>query len=164
MSIVDLDSATLQPLWQITAQGFWNTSGTALVYCYPDAPQMAIRGDGAVVVAAIGNTAGFPELMILNGKTGQSKPAPTIPLSSYSDPSGLQHAEYSRIGPSIVSSDDAAYVEYEVHQLAYPPKVVSAVLYLLKVASDGSSSTTTLSSTTLDEVLAPGRIIPWGAL
>jgi hypothetical protein len=163
MKISDLDPITLQPRWEITATGFWNDAGTSLVYCHPEAPQFAIRPNGEVVIVAVGNTAGLPELMIVDGETGQQHFAPSIPMSTFTDPFGTVKNEYSRIGPPMVDIDGTAYLEYEVHQLAYPPKVVSATLYLLKLPIDNTPwSTSVLSSTTQDQVLAPGRIIPDG--
>lgn len=160
MSIVDLDAGTGLPLWQITAQPSAGANGP--LYCYPEAPQMAIRGDGAVIIAALGNTSGLPELMVVDGASGGVLAAPTIPTSTYTNPDQSTIQGYSRIGPPIVSSDGSAYVEYEVRDIAYPPKILSSVLWLMKMAPDNSFSSTQLSSTTQDENLLPGRIIPDG--
>lgn len=158
MTIVDLDGATGQAKWQLAAAGIDNGNGT-LVYCYPDdvkalEPQIAIRGDGAIVVAAMTNN-GLPPLTI----NGSSWP---IPSSTSTDPSGGQIADFSPMGPPIVDSDDSIYLEYEVRNIAYPPRITSAILYLLKIASNNTSTAITLSSTTADENLMPGRIIPDG--
>ncbi len=169
MSVVDLDAGTGQPIWQITSQGIPGAGpqGSTL-YCYPEAPQIAIRAatDGAIVISAPGNTAGLPELMLVDGTSGQ----PIVDVSRYIPPSKYTLSDgtvlngYSPIGPPIVSSDGSAYVEYEVRQIAYPPKITSAVLYILKIAADqyNTPTTTQLSSTTQDENLFPGRIIPDG--
>jgi hypothetical protein len=163
MSIVDLSPSTGQPLWQITAQP--TTNGFASVYCYPEAPQMAIRPDGSVVIAAPGNTSGLPELMLLDGQSGQVLFPLTIPTSSYQNSDGSIVNGYSPIGPPIVDSDGSAYVEYEVLQSAYVgggPVITAAQLYLLAVAPNNSTTTTQIWSTTDNENLFPGRIIPDG--
>jgi hypothetical protein len=52
-------------------------------------------------------------------------------------------------------------VEYEVRNTG-PTSITSSVLYLLQIAPDNSSTTTLLSSTTQNEALLPGAIIPDG--
>jgi hypothetical protein len=152
MQIIDLDGPTGTPLWQVTGQSA----------CTVDPPQLAIRSDGAVILAASGNTSGFPELTILDGRSGQPISFPQIPLSTYTDGFGDTLTGYTPIGPAIVDSDGSTYVEYEVRTIIYPPKVVSAVVSLLKVSLDGSTTTTQLSSTSEDKNLFPGSIIPDG--
>jgi hypothetical protein len=159
MSIVDLDPVTGQPLWQITAQP--TTGGTGPLYCFPEAPQMAIRNDGSIVIAALGNTSGLPELMIVDPTSGAATQI-SIPPSTYTNPDQSQGMGYSRIWAPIVSSDGSAYVQYQVSTTAYPPKITSATLYLLQIAPDNSETTIQLSSTTSDENLFPGPIIPDG--
>jgi hypothetical protein len=160
MNIVDLDATTGEPLWQITAQP--TTGGTGPLFCFPEAPQMAIReGDGAVVIAALGNTSGLPELVVVDGASGSATQI-SIPPSTYTNPDQSQVLGYSPIGAPIVGSDGSAYVEYEVRTIAYPPKVTSAILYLLQIAPNNSTSTIQLSSTANDENLFPGSIIPDG--
>ncbi|MGO9453839.1 MAG: kelch repeat-containing protein [Candidatus Binataceae bacterium] len=156
MTITDLDPSTGQPVWQYPAQ---SVAGS---YCYPDAPQMAIRPDGSVVIVAPGNTSGLPEVFIVSGQSGEVEVAPYVPPSSYEDNLGDYIGGYSPIGAPIVDSDGTTYVEYEVRQIAYPPKVTSAILYLMEVTSAGAITSTELSSTTEDENLFPGRIIPDG--
>jgi hypothetical protein len=161
MTIIDLEPTSGQPLWQITAQPTQGLNGP--VYCYPQAPQMAIRGDGSVIISAPGNTSGLPELEVVMG--GQSTYwilTPSIPTSQYTQSNGSILYGYSPIGPPMVNTDGSAYVEYEVRDIAYPPKVTSASLYLLKFAPDNSTSTVLLSSTTQDENLFPGEVIPDG--
>ncbi|HTV60668.1 MAG TPA: kelch repeat-containing protein [Verrucomicrobiae bacterium] len=163
MTIADVDPGTGQTLWQISAAGLPGAGpGGTTLYCYPDAPQLAIRGDGAIAISAPGNTSGLPELQIVNGQTAQLISEPYIPPSSYTEQNGTVLNGYSPIGPPIVDSDGSTYVEYEVVQVAYPPQITSATLYLLKVSLDGTVTTTQLSSTNADENLFPERIIPDG--
>lgn len=159
MTIVDLDGTTGQPKWQLAAAGVQDGSGN-VVYCYPDdvkalEPQIAIRGDGAVVIAAMTNN-GLPPLTIDGAGV-------SIESSTSTDSSGITHFDdFSPMGPPIVDSDDSVYVEYEVRNIAYPPKITSAILYVLKVAPDNSLVRVQLSSVTTDTNLLPGRIIPDG--
>ena len=122
---------------------------------------MAIGADGSVAIAGIGNTSGLPEFMIVSGQTGEGT-ALDIPQSSYQGNLGNDIGGYSPIGAPIVDWLGNYYVEYEVRQIAYPPKVTSAILYLMEVSVAGPITSTELSSTTLDENLFPGRIIPDG--
>jgi len=110
-------------------------------------------------LAAMTNN-GLPPLMLVS-PNGQ----PTsvyIPTSNGTHPDGTPFADFSPEGPPIVDSDGSAYIEYEVRYVTYPPKVLQAVLYLLKIAPNGSRSDITLNSTTEDTNLMPGRIIPDG--
>ena len=157
MTIVDLDAATGQPKWQLAAAGIQN--GQSILYCYPDTikamePQIAIRGDGAIFISAMTNN-GLPPLTV-NGTNI------AVPTSTTTDSSGRQFADFSPMGPPIVNSDGYTYLEYEVRQIAYPPRITSAILYLMKIAPDNTSTSITLSSTTQDTNLLPGRIIPDG--
>jgi hypothetical protein len=159
MRIVDLDGTTGQPRWQITAQP--SQGGSGPLYCFAEAPRMALRHNGEVIIAALGNTSGLPELMIMNSKTGAATQFP-IPPTTYTNPDGSTVQGYSRIGAPTVDSDESAYVEYEVRVVAYPPKNISSTLYLLQIAPNNSTTTTQLASTTQDESLFPGPIIPDG--
>jgi hypothetical protein len=157
MTVVDLDGLTGQPKWQIAAAGVQN--GNSILYCYPDTikamePQIAIRGDGSVFISAMTNN-GLPPLTV-NGTNI------AVPASTSTDSSGRQFADFSPLGPPIVNSDGFTYIEYEVRQIAYPPRITSAFLYLMKIAPNNSSTSITLSSTTQDTNLLPGRIIPDG--
>jgi hypothetical protein len=157
MTIVDLDGITGQPKWRMAAAGI--PQGNGVLYCYPDTlkwlePQIAIRQDGTKVIAAMTNN-GLPALTI----NGSSIP---IPLSTDTDGSGTQFPEFSPMGPPIVDADNSVYVEYEVRQIAYPPKITSAILYLIRIAPDNTGTTILLSSTSQDTNLLPGRIIPDG--
>jgi hypothetical protein len=163
MVIADLNPASGQPNWQITAQGIAGAGpGGGTLYCYPNAPQMAILPDGSVAISASGNTSGLPEFMIVNGQNGQVENAPNIPPSSYQGNLGGYIGGYSPIGAPIVDPSGNTYVEYEVRTITYPAEVTQAAVYLLEVASGGPITTTELSSTTQDENLFPGIIIPDG--
>ena len=158
ITIAALDPASGAPTWQLAS--------SALSACMPIPPQMAIRGDGSIVVTSNGNIAAFPELMLLDGKTGHSLATPTIPTSSYTDISNTTISGFSPIGAPIVDSTGTAYLEYEVRNInAYMrgsyPATVSCVLWLLKIAPDGTSSSTQLSSST-NMNLFPGNILPDG--
>jgi hypothetical protein len=167
MTIVDLDGTMGQPKWQLRAAAVQN--GSTLSYCYPDdvkwvEPQMAIRVDGSVVISAMTNN-GLPPLSVVT--PGGFLQTVNIPTSTATDAFNNQIAEFSPMSPPIVDSDGSIYVEYEVRQIAYPPKITSAVLYLLKIGAPlagelGQQTTVTLSSTSEDKNLLPGRIIPDG--
>lgn len=156
IKIVKLDGTTGNVAWQVTGQST----------CAPIAPQMAIRPDGSIVVASSGNTAGFPELLVLDGNSGSFVAVPSIPASTYTDSFGTTLSGFSPIGPPIVDSDGSAYVEYEVRNInAFErggfPAAVSSVLWLLKVAPDNSTTATQLSSSS-NMNLFPGALIPDG--
>lgn len=77
---------------------------------------------------------GLPPLMLVS-PNGQ----PTsvyIPTSNGTHPDGTPFADFSPEGPPIVDSDGSAYMEYEVRYVTYPPKVLQAVLYLLKISAE----------------------------
>ncbi len=111
-----------------------------------------------MIISAMTNN-GLPPLTIVQNGAGTLV---SIPTSTNTQPDGTQYSDFSPMGPPIVDSDGSAYVEYEVRQIAYPPRITSAVLYLLKIAEDGSRTTTVVSATIDDENLLPGRIIPDG--
>jgi hypothetical protein len=152
MRIVDYDGATGEWRWELVAGSV----------CTTEAPQFALRRDGSIVLASPGNTSGLPELMILNGLSGQVVLQPQIPQSTFAQAVGPPLSGYSRIGPPMVGPDGAAYVEYEVRQVAYPVQVTASALWLMKVAMDGSTLSTQLTSTTTNTNLFPGRVIPDG--
>ena len=96
-----------------------------------------------------------------------------IPPSSFTDINGVVHDDYSLLGPPMVNSDGSAYVDFQSRQIAYPPVVTSAVLYLLKIAPDNSFTTIQLMSNSqlnspprfpepMDSSLLPGPVIPDG--
>jgi hypothetical protein len=160
MRILDLDPKTGQPLWEIAAQPL--PLGDENIYCYLEAPQFAIRPEGNIIIATPGNLSGLPELMLVNGTTGQITNIFNIPLSSMKDVFGRIVDSFSLIGPPVVDSEGTAYVEYEVRNIDYPAKILSAELWLKKIAMDGSSADILLSSTTENKNIFPGRIIPDG--
>jgi len=165
MSILDLDAGTGQPTWQITAQGITGAGpGGTTLYCYPIAPRIALRQDGSVIISASGNTSGLPELMVVNGETGQAVSEPYIPPSSYTQQNGTILDGYSPIAAPIVDSDGTTYVEYEVRQITYPPAVTSASLYLMELAPAPANTVTNilLSSTSANENLFPEQVFPDG--
>jgi hypothetical protein len=162
MSIVDVDPTTGQPLWQINAAGIpGEGQGGATLYCFPDAPQMAVRGDGTIAISAPGNTSGLPEFELVNGTTG-SAGAISIPPSLFMDEFGNVIQGYSPIGAPIVDSSDNTYVEYEVRNVNSANQITSAVLYLMEIEEAGPITSIQLSSTTSNENMFPGRIIPDG--
>jgi hypothetical protein len=164
MSIVDVDAATGQPSWQIDAAGIPGAGqhGTTL-YCYPVAPQLAIRGDGAVAISAPGNTSGLPEFVIVSGTQGNDVLVnPQIPPSLYMNSLGGTTQGYSPIGPPIIDSNGTTYVEYEVRDVNSANQIISAILYLLSIEQAGPITSIQLSSTTNNENFFPGRIIPDG--
>jgi hypothetical protein len=155
MTIRDLDP-TGQTLWEFTAAQI-----PGVGYCYAGAPQMAVRGDGAIAVSS-SNLSGLPEIMLLEGMAGYETFAPPIPQSCYTQSDGTVVCGYSLIGAPIVDPSGSVYAEYEVRNAAYPPKITSSVLYLLEIAPGSAAPSFQLSSTTQDEALLPGRIIPDG--
>ena len=156
MMIVDVDGTSGQPIWQIQAAA---VNG---LYCYTETPLMALRADGSIAITNPSNTSGLPEFMIVNGQNGQGVLVPTIPPSQYDGNLGGSVFGYSPIGAPIVDADGATYVEYEVRHIASSFQIVSANLYLMEVAPDSTITTVQLSSTTQDENLFPGPIIPDG--
>jgi hypothetical protein len=160
MRIVNIDGPTGQTIWEIVASPSPGGAPGSFIYCYPEAPRMAVRSDGNVFITAPGNTSGLPSLMKV-GPLGATTPSP-IPESSYTSFDGVVSQGYSPIGPPTIDLDSTTFVAYEVRVIAYPPRITSATLYLLRIASDNSTSTITVASTTADENLFPGRIIPDG--
>ena len=134
MRIKALDAETGIWRWEITSAPIFLNPTTPL-FCYPEAPQMAVRADGSVVIVTPGNTSGLPSLMIVQGLTGQVGQIP-IPQSSYQDAGGNINMGYSPIGPPTVDANGNTYVLYEVRTIAHPPMITSATLYLLKIRSD----------------------------
>jgi hypothetical protein len=165
MALVDLDAKTGQPKWRLEAAGVSDPNApNGISYCYPDTvkafePQIAVRGDGAVIIAAMTNN-GLPPLTIM--QDGQPISI-NIPTSTDTQPDGTPFDEFSPMGPPIVDTDGSTYLEYEVRQIAANPRrIASANLYLLKIAPDNSATPISLSSTTEDKNLLPGRVIPDG--
>jgi hypothetical protein len=61
----------------------------------------------------------------------------------------------------MVNTDGTAYLEYEVRN-TLNDVITSDTLYLMQINPDNPSSSTILSSTTQNEALYPGSIIPDG--
>ena len=140
-----------QLLWQEFAAGVNTGNGTITYLC--NAPQIAVRGDGAVIITEATN-AGFPSVSM----SGQMYP---IPPSTVTNGFGTTIDVLCCVGPPMVNTDGTAYLEYEVRNVV--GEVVTAdALYLMQVNPDNSSSSTVLSSTTQNETQYPGNIIPDG--
>jgi hypothetical protein len=154
MRVRNIDGPTGLPLWEVV--------GTSS--CTTDAPQMAIRHDGVIFMTTAGNTSGFPELMIVDGASGQILSAPAIPPSTFEDSTGQQLTGYSRVGPPLIDGDGSAFLEYEVRHVAFgfPPFVTTAAIWLMKIDVNGTTTTTQLTTTDTNTNLFPGRIIPDG--
>jgi uncharacterized protein YjdB len=152
LTVVDLDPVYGQPTLQILAAGI--QQGNGILYCYGhgDAPQIAIRGDGAVIVSEPSNN-GFPPLtMAQNGGTATYG----IPTSTITT-NGVTIYPQCCMGPPMVNVDGTAYVEYEVRNVVNDI-ITSDTLYLFQIDTNNSSSSTVLSSTTQNEALLPGPI------
>jgi hypothetical protein len=157
MTTTDLDAVTGTPLWQFQLPSLLPDGAVAC----PQGPNFAIRQDGSVVIAA--PLAMSPRIVILDGQSGALVANPQIPASTLtSDMNSVSCDCYTPVGPPMVNSDGSTYVEYYVRQLnSDSPDPVSGVLWLLKIAPDGSTSTTRLSSSNVAN-LWPGQIIPDG--
>src|SRR5213075_308592 len=131
-----------------------------LLYCYPDTvkafePQIAVRGDGAVFIAAMTNN-GLPPLTMVQNSQFTTIP---IPPSTDTKLDGTTFDEFSPMGPPIVDTDGSTYLEYEVRYIAANPRrITSAVLYLLKIGPDNSRTPITLSSTTRIQIYCPDEL------
>lgn len=156
LSVVDVDGLSGGLVWGGTVAPA-NGGGKG---CPVGAPKMAVRQDGAVVITAPSNT--FPDLLLIDGASGQQLPAPSIPDSFSTDSSGQPSYFPSTIGQPIVDSDGSIYVEYEVREIPYPGINVSSILWLLKIALDGSSNATQVSSSN-NANLFPCGLIPDGS-
>jgi hypothetical protein len=146
MTVTDLD-ATGQPKWQIQSalvQGFG-------YICVP--PRFAVAGDGTAYVAEPTN-AGLNSMTIASpsGYTnGFSFPPSTV--TKYGQTTNVLCC----VGPPMVNTDGTGYVEYEVRNTVNDV-ITSSTLYLW-ISTSGSI---VLSSTTQDQALLPGSIIPDG--
>jgi uncharacterized protein YjdB len=157
LTVVDLDPVYGQPTWEVTAAGV--QEGQNMVYCYGggDAPQIAVRGDGAVIISEPTNN-GFPPLTVMNSPNlhggGYYLSIPTSTIDGIS----VQCC----MGPPTVNVDGTTYVEYEVRDIVNNV-LTSDTLYLQQIApTDNSYPSTLLSSTTQNELLLPGSIVPDG--
>jgi hypothetical protein len=152
---VDLDPTTGQRLFQIEAAGV--QQGDGISYCYgSDAPQIAVRGDGAVIISEPTNS-GFPPLTIVQNGFGEEYP---IQVST-STQNGREIDLNCCMGPPMVNVDGITYVENE-NRTIVNDVITSDTLYLLQINTDNSLSSTILSTTTENEALLPGPIVPDG--
>ncbi len=154
LTVVDLDPVYGQIMWSVQAAGI--QQGNHIVYCYTGgatmAPQIAVRGDGAVIISEPTNN-GFPPL--------------TVGGVTYDIPRSINTLNGNTIyvqccmGPPMVNTDGAAYVEYEVRDVVNNV-ITSDTLYLFQINPDNSTGTTVLSTTTQNQALLPGPIVPDG--
>ncbi len=157
LTIIDLDPVYGQPTTGVSAAGV--QQGNHTVYCYGngDAPQVAVRGDGAVFVSEPTNN-GFPPLTrIENGNYTRYQ----IPTTSDTE-NGSQISVQCCMGSPMVNTDGTTYVEYEVRNIVNQV-ITSDSLYLWWLSADDvDGGTSLLSSTTQNQALLPGSIIPDG--
>jgi outer membrane protein assembly factor BamB len=142
--------------------GLWGWEFTGATNCGSERPRIAIRADGAVVVATPGNYTGFPGLMILDGDFGTVLTAPQIPSSSYQSGDESWLSGYSRVGPAMVDRHGVVHMLYEQRVVRYPPEVTLTRIFLMRVHPNNVVTTTQLSTDTNDTNLFPGNIIPDG--
>jgi hypothetical protein len=156
LTVMDQDSVTGQQLWQAQISPS-SGSGTS---CPLGTPKVAIRQDGSVVIANPLQVS--PALVILDGPSGISLPTPTIPSSTLTNEFGQSTSCdcFTPVGQPMVDSDGSTYVEYEVREIpsSNPP---SSILWLMKIAPDGTTTNTQLSSSSSAN-LFPGNILPDG--
>jgi len=156
LAIVDLDGGTGTVLWQ----GAVAQSSGQLNVCLAGLPKLAIRPDGGVVVSMPLQIS--PAMVVLDGSTGRTILTPPIPPSTFTSAVGQVSSCdcFTPVGQPIVDSDGSVYVEYFAqNDLQFYP--TRGVLWLLKIAPDGSTSTTQLSSYDAGH-LWPGQVIPDG--
>ena len=152
MRILNIDGPTGLPVWEVVG----------VSACTVNAPQFAFRPNGVIMIATPGNTSGLPEVMMVDNLTGQILSTPPVPPSTFEDITGTPFQGYSRIGPPVVDPDGVAYVAYEVRYVAYPPRVVTTSLWLMKIDTNNVVSHIRLTTTDTDTNLFPGTIIPDG--
>jgi hypothetical protein len=156
LTVVDLDPVFGQPVWQIQAASLQGG------YCYGngyDAPQSAVRSDGAVVVSEPTNN-GFPPLTLVQPDGTQI--SYYVPPSIVANSEGQETQVQCCVGPPIVNTDGSFYVEYEVRNIGPTGIITSDDLYLMQINPSDSASSILLGSTTQNEAQLPGRIIPDG--
>ena len=157
LTVMGIDPVYGQPTFQVQAAGVW--VGNHQVFCYGngyDAPQIAVRGDGAVIISEPTNN-GFPPLTLLQAGGESSY---SIPPSSNTTNGNTIYPQCC-MGPPMFNTDGTAYVEYEVRNVVNNV-ITSDTLYLFHVARDNSWGSTVLSSTTQNQALLPGPIVPDG--
>jgi hypothetical protein len=143
LTVLDLNAAQ-EILWQQAAA---EVNGLGYI-CYP-AP-IAVNGAGVAFIAEPTN-AGLPSLTVAypNGSVGGVQFPPSIV--------GTTEVQCC-VGPPVVNVDGTVYVEYEVRN-TNNNVITSDNLYLYNT-TNGSS--TVLSTTTQNEALLPGPVIPDG--
>jgi uncharacterized protein YjdB len=143
LTVLDLN-ATGEILWQQAAA---EVNGFGYI-CYP-AP-IAVNGAGVAFIAEPTN-AGLPSLTVAypNGSVGGVQFPPSIV--------GTTEVQCC-VGPPMVNVDGTTYMEYEVRN-TNNNVITSDNLYLYNT-TNGSS--TVLSTTTQNEALLPGPVIPDG--
>jgi hypothetical protein len=158
LTVMGLDPVYGQPTFAIQAAGI--QQGNGVVYCYGngyDAPQIAVRGDGAVIISEPTNN-GFPPLTILQAG---GEAMYSIPPSSNTTNGNTIYPQCC-MGPPMVNTDGNAYVEYEVRNVVNNV-ITSDTLYLWQLnPTTNNWSTSVLASTTQNEALLPGSIVPDG--
>lgn len=143
LTVMDLN-ATGQPLWQVQSA---EVSGYGYI-CY--APQIAIDENGVAYIAEPTN-AGLPSVTFAY---------PSGYISSFQfQPSTVNNTDIPCcVGPPMVNTDGTVYVEYEVRTTSNGV-ITSDMLYIY---SSVLGLYTVLSSTTQNEALLPGPVIPDG--
>jgi len=157
LSVVDLEPVYGQPTWQIQAAALQGVG-----YCYGslnDAPQIAVRGDGAVIVSEPTNN-GFPQLTLVEANGTQI--SYSVPQTILINSQGQQVPVQCCMGAPIVNVDGTTYVENEARNINQSGIITSDTLNLIQINPDDTTSTIVLSSTTQDQALLPGNIIPDG--
>lgn len=146
LTVTDLD-ATGQPVWQVQSA---LVSGYGYI-CYP--PQIAVGTDGTTYIAEPTN-AGLPSVTTAypSGYISSVQfPPTTVTLN------GRTTNVTCCVGPPMVNTDGAMYLEYEVRN-TNNNVITSDTLYLYS----STSGSVVLSTTTQDQALLPGPIVPDG--
>jgi hypothetical protein len=158
MTIVDLNPVTGTANWQIP----FPLTVNGQTICLQDVPKVTVRHDGAVAMTMPLQIS--PRIFVLDGTSGATLSNPPIPASTTTDINGnVTSCDCATpVGPPIVGPDGSIYVEYEVRQIPYPPTTLSSALRLLKIALDGTTTTTPISSSTSAN-LFPGTLMPDGS-
>ena len=161
LTVVDLDPVYGQSMFAVSAVGV--QVGNTIEYCYtpgPTSPQIAVRGDGAVIISEPSNN-GFPPLTLVS-TGGANIVSYSIPPTILTNADGSQIPLQCCMGPPMVNIDGNTYVEYEQGNINANNVITADYLYLLEINPENESSTTLLSSTTQNEAQFPGNIISDG--
>lgn len=149
LTVVDLGPAG-QPLWQLQAEG---VQGYGYICA---APQIAVRGDGVAFIAEPSNS-GLPSL-------SEAYPNGSVESMEFQGSTltnnGSSITVQCCVGPPMVNTDGTLYVEYEVRN-TNNNAITSDTLYLYGL-NGNTASEVVLSSTTQNQALLPGPIIPDG--